>query len=216
MKEKEYRIVWEIDLIETTPRGAAEQALRIQRDPESIATAFTVYDREKEFDSYNVDLSQPQPFTHATSEEPTMNDIQKKANDLLLVLDDAMTLDYFMENCVQPEVTDVDKTEVCVESIEFNVTYNRHGRPSVDIESIEVEVPSSAVTVEPEIGDCSISGSTSLVPPETIREITDFLKRVSGQSDEPDYREMYLELKVAAHDLVAALVRIEERFGKVR
>lgn len=38
-----YRVTWTIDIdYVDTPREAAEEALRIQRDPESIATVFEV------------------------------------------------------------------------------------------------------------------------------------------------------------------------------
>jgi hypothetical protein len=40
--EMKYRVTWEIDLDATAPRAAAREALRIQRDPESIATVFGV------------------------------------------------------------------------------------------------------------------------------------------------------------------------------
>src|SRR5436309_15439726 len=40
----EYRITWEIDLWADSPREAAEQALTIHRNPESIATVFDVTD----------------------------------------------------------------------------------------------------------------------------------------------------------------------------
>ena len=39
-----YRIVWEIDLDASTAHEAAKAALAIQRNPESIATAFDVFD----------------------------------------------------------------------------------------------------------------------------------------------------------------------------
>jgi len=39
---KSYRVVWEMDIIASTPQDAAERALLIQRDPESIATCFEV------------------------------------------------------------------------------------------------------------------------------------------------------------------------------
>ena len=42
MKEKLYRVVWEIDIHARNPREAAEKALGIQRNPESIATIFAV------------------------------------------------------------------------------------------------------------------------------------------------------------------------------
>jgi hypothetical protein len=37
-----YRLLWEIDIEAGTPEQAARQALAIQRDPQSTATAFTV------------------------------------------------------------------------------------------------------------------------------------------------------------------------------
>lgn len=44
-RTKEYRVVWEIDLSATSPTAAAKEALRIQRDPASIATHFIVHAR---------------------------------------------------------------------------------------------------------------------------------------------------------------------------
>lgn len=41
-KERQYRVVWQIDLYAKTPEEAAEEALRIQRDPDSLATVFNV------------------------------------------------------------------------------------------------------------------------------------------------------------------------------
>lgn len=40
----EYRITWEIDIEAGNPRKAAEEALRIMKDPDSIASVFTVWD----------------------------------------------------------------------------------------------------------------------------------------------------------------------------
>lgn len=40
----EYRVVWEIDIEAESPEEAAEQALEAQRDPESIATVFDVFE----------------------------------------------------------------------------------------------------------------------------------------------------------------------------
>ncbi len=37
-----YRVTWVIDIDADTPREAAEKALEIQRDPQSIATHFIV------------------------------------------------------------------------------------------------------------------------------------------------------------------------------
>jgi hypothetical protein len=39
---KEYRVFWSIELAADSPREAAKEALRIQRDPDSLATFFTV------------------------------------------------------------------------------------------------------------------------------------------------------------------------------
>jgi hypothetical protein len=39
---KDYRVVWEIELSATDPVDAARQARRVQLDPNSRATVFTV------------------------------------------------------------------------------------------------------------------------------------------------------------------------------
>ena len=39
------RVIWEIDLDADSPREAAEKALAIHRNPESIATVFDVVDK---------------------------------------------------------------------------------------------------------------------------------------------------------------------------
>ena len=41
---KNYYVTWSIEVEATSPRVAAEMALEIQRDPESIATVFVVSD----------------------------------------------------------------------------------------------------------------------------------------------------------------------------
>lgn len=41
-----YRVVWEIDLDAETPIDAARLALEIQRDPNSLATEFSVLDAQ--------------------------------------------------------------------------------------------------------------------------------------------------------------------------
>jgi hypothetical protein len=41
-----YRVTWEIDLDADSHREAAELALNIHRDPDSIATNFTVTDTD--------------------------------------------------------------------------------------------------------------------------------------------------------------------------
>jgi hypothetical protein len=42
----EYRVAWEIEVDGDTPLAAAQEALNIQRDPESIATSFDVTDEQ--------------------------------------------------------------------------------------------------------------------------------------------------------------------------
>src|SRR2546427_77361 len=44
--QKDYHVSWDIDLVADSPTDAARQALRIQRDPDSIATVFDVADEE--------------------------------------------------------------------------------------------------------------------------------------------------------------------------
>ena len=51
---KDYLVIWEIDLKAESPREAAQQALEIQRDPESIATVFTVI--SEDFRAKKIDL----------------------------------------------------------------------------------------------------------------------------------------------------------------
>lgn len=45
---QEYYVEWRIDIAATSPREAAEYALAIQRDPDSIATVFHVFTPEGE------------------------------------------------------------------------------------------------------------------------------------------------------------------------
>jgi hypothetical protein len=43
-----YRVVWEIDIEDAkTPLEAAQKALEIQRDPNSAATVFQVFENDK-------------------------------------------------------------------------------------------------------------------------------------------------------------------------
>ena len=42
---KQMRVRWEIDVDARTPKEAAQRALRIQRDPGSIATVYEVYNK---------------------------------------------------------------------------------------------------------------------------------------------------------------------------
>lgn len=45
--QKEYHVLWEIDCIWAgSPKEAAEKALKIHRDPDSMATVFDVTDEQ--------------------------------------------------------------------------------------------------------------------------------------------------------------------------
>jgi hypothetical protein len=44
---KTFRVVWEIDIEADSAAGAAMEALEIQRDPDSTATFFKVYDNSR-------------------------------------------------------------------------------------------------------------------------------------------------------------------------
>ncbi len=50
----EYYVEWSIYICADSPREAAEEAQRIQRDPTSIATVFDVFDADGEM--YRTDL----------------------------------------------------------------------------------------------------------------------------------------------------------------
>jgi hypothetical protein len=52
----EYQVRWDIELTADSPREAAEQALRMQRDPSGWATVFTVTDGSDPTPGTNVDL----------------------------------------------------------------------------------------------------------------------------------------------------------------
>ncbi len=53
---KTYHITWEIDIDAETPREAAEQALEIQRDANSLATVFSVKEFDSDDDATQIDL----------------------------------------------------------------------------------------------------------------------------------------------------------------
>ncbi len=55
----EYLVTWEIDLFADSPREAAEQALAIQRDPDSVATVFDVTDETGHIE--HIDLEDDDP-----------------------------------------------------------------------------------------------------------------------------------------------------------
>ena len=52
----EYRVTWTIDLEADSPEDAARKALRIQRDPNPIATCFVVIDPQG--NNHDVDLDE--------------------------------------------------------------------------------------------------------------------------------------------------------------
>lgn len=52
----EYRVIWEIDIKADSAEGAAREALKIQRDPDSIATVFDVTSEDGE--TRRVDLTE--------------------------------------------------------------------------------------------------------------------------------------------------------------
>lgn len=50
-----YKVKWEIDIWAETPAEAAQQALAIHRNQDSIATIFTITDQSKQ--SYTIDVT---------------------------------------------------------------------------------------------------------------------------------------------------------------
>ena len=54
-----YRVVWEIDIDAESFEDAAQKALDIQRDPESIATCFVITDEKG--NRRNLDLGDTSP-----------------------------------------------------------------------------------------------------------------------------------------------------------
>ena len=43
-KSQQYRVVWEIDIVAESAKAAAEKALEIQRESDSLATVFDCWD----------------------------------------------------------------------------------------------------------------------------------------------------------------------------
>ncbi|RPH88513.1 MAG: hypothetical protein EHM66_00460 [Deltaproteobacteria bacterium] len=56
-----YKVTWEIDIDAETPKAAAIDALRIQRDSSSSATVFTVYS-QKGTTTHTIDLNEITPI----------------------------------------------------------------------------------------------------------------------------------------------------------
>ncbi len=66
---KQYYVTWEIDLDAESYEDAAAQALVVQRDPDSIATCFEVWERDKygclEDESKSLDASKGKRHDHS-------------------------------------------------------------------------------------------------------------------------------------------------------
>ena len=83
----EYKVQWEIDIEAATPREAAEKALEIQRDPDSVATVFKViHPASDESRSWtDVDLGEPdeevKPLRKAQTFEMTEEEFREATND---------------------------------------------------------------------------------------------------------------------------------------
>lgn len=54
----DYLVTWEINIYANNPRDAAEEALRIHRDPDSTATVFSVRGCDSDGDAVVVDLGE--------------------------------------------------------------------------------------------------------------------------------------------------------------
>lgn len=52
---KNFRVIWEIDIEAETAREAAEDALKIQRNPNSIATVFNVVPEDGDMETIDVE-----------------------------------------------------------------------------------------------------------------------------------------------------------------
>ena len=59
-KHMDYLVTWEINIEAKSPREAAEKALKIQRNPESIATVFQVWAEDTDMEPDVIDLSEPE------------------------------------------------------------------------------------------------------------------------------------------------------------
>ena len=54
----DYLVTWEITIDANNPRDAAEEALRVHRDPGSTATVFSVRECDSDEDAVFVDLEE--------------------------------------------------------------------------------------------------------------------------------------------------------------
>ena len=57
-RQRHYHVIWEIDIWASTPRKAAEEALKMQRDPNGTATVFDVFSGKPET-ARHIDLEEP-------------------------------------------------------------------------------------------------------------------------------------------------------------
>ena len=62
MKNKSYRVTWEIDSEAETPLEAAKEAFRHMQEPGTTANFFTVREQRKYARSVIVDLQEELPF----------------------------------------------------------------------------------------------------------------------------------------------------------
>lgn len=70
MSEKWYLVRWEIEIDASTPEEAAQKALTIQRDPDSTATVFKVWDaRRRELPMAAVNVCVRNPTAPQTAKE---------------------------------------------------------------------------------------------------------------------------------------------------
>ena len=50
-----YRVKWELDVEADTPEQAAQKALQVQRDPESMAAVFEVFNDKESLGMFDLD-----------------------------------------------------------------------------------------------------------------------------------------------------------------
>ena len=80
----EFKVVWEMDIEADTPRAAAERALEIHRDPQSIATEFTVDGQQIDLgewasEGYRVPSSPPDaPLDEIDYQPPGAGEIRRR------------------------------------------------------------------------------------------------------------------------------------------
>jgi len=60
----EFTVTWIIDIEADSALEAAQKAQEIQRDPDSIATVFSVMDRSTDGDNWDVDLATGEVESH--------------------------------------------------------------------------------------------------------------------------------------------------------